>query len=235
MNFQILIILILASASVSAFLSPETARQNLLGNRELPLNATPKTEKGQRKPWEFFRFVSQSSKFVPSPFQSKPPLRVVQPGDILWRPESPSNEFSFAPLDDVVMGGASASNFDNASGIWRGRVTDANNGGFVGIRNTPYVQWDMRSNNCRGLELKLRSKGKSGRFKVGIRDSVDFNGIVWNSSVDVQTKATTVRNLLHTPVLFTDSPDGTAEKILSLDNTERTYTISYRHLRFVYR
>jgi len=144
------------------------------------------TEKDVRKPWEVLRFISQSSKFVPTPFQSTPSRRTVNHGDVLWKPEQ-RNEFQFAPLDDVVMGGASSSNFDVTTGTWRGKVTDANNGGFVGIRNTPYVNWDM--SKCRGIELYLRrtnDKTKAGRFKLGLRDSTEFNGIVWADSVDVK-------------------------------------------------
>jgi hypothetical protein len=137
----------------------------------------------ERKPWDVFRFVSQSSKFVPTPFSSKASKQLVKPNDLLWKASSPT--FTFAPLDDVVMGGASSSTF--ANGVWKGTVTDANNGGFIGIRNTPNFDWDLSS--CRGLELTLRRRtGPSvSRFKVGIRDSMDFNGLVWAASFDLPT------------------------------------------------
>lgn len=137
----------------------------------------------KRQPWDLFRFVSQSSKFVPTPFTAKAKKQLIKPNDLLWRPSAPA--FDFAPLDDVVMGGASSSTFFN--GAWQGSVTDANNGGFIGIRNTPNFNWDLT--NCRGLELTLRKRsGPSvSRFKVGIRDSTDFNGLVWAASVDLQT------------------------------------------------
>jgi outer membrane lipoprotein SlyB len=111
-------------------------------------------------------------------------VQVVQPGDILWKPGGQQqNSFTFAPLDDVVMGGASSSGFDAATGKWTGQVTDANNGGFVGIRSTPNLQLDMT--NCKGLELKLRSN-KQKRLKVAVRDSTEFNGVVWSTSVDLK-------------------------------------------------
>lgn len=137
----------------------------------------------ERKPWDLLRFVSQSSKFVPTPFSSKATKQPVKPNDILWKPSAPA--FTFAPLDDVVMGGASSSTFSN--GVWQGTVTDANNGGFIGIRNTPNFDWDLTG--CRGLELTLRRRsGPSvSRFKVGIRDSTDFNGLVWTASFDLPT------------------------------------------------
>jgi hypothetical protein len=82
------------------------------------------------------------------------------------------------------MGGVSDSSVDNASGLWRGTVTDENNGGFVGIRTTPNVNLDLSS--CRGLEWKFQtSANMPGRLKVVLRDSEDFNGIAWSTSADI--------------------------------------------------
>jgi hypothetical protein len=98
-----------------------------------------------------------------------------------------NNIFTFAPLDDVVMGGVSSSTFDGVRGIWRGTVTDANNGGFVGIRSTP-----LNNNNinvidlsqCKGIEWTLAGTDTDMRLKVVLRDSTDFNGVGWTSSKD---------------------------------------------------
>jgi len=149
-----------------------------------------KNKKKERRPWNVFRFLRQSSRFVMP--RGGADERTVSPGDVLWRPSS-SSSFAFAPLDDVVMGGASSSRFDAATGTWTGEVTDANNGGFVGIRSTPNLKYDMSA--CRGLEIKLRDRGSSSssssgggggtRLKAGLRDNNEFNGIVWNSSFDV--------------------------------------------------
>jgi hypothetical protein len=138
----------------------------------------------ERQLWNPFRFVEQSSKFVSlpsSPF-SQQSDRVIQPGEVLWSPSSPSNECNFAPLDDVVMGGVSSSLFDDTTGTWSGTVTDANNGGFIGIRNFPYTKWNM--SKCQGLKIKLKCTSDS-RIKFGLRDTAQFNGIVWNSSTNV--------------------------------------------------
>jgi hypothetical protein len=135
------------------------------------------SEAAQRRPWEFGRFVRQSSKFV-SPFPQRVTGSKIQPGEVLWEPSS-NSALSFGPLDDVVMGGASSSTFDNNNGVWRGTVTDANNGGFIGFRSYPTQKWDMR--DCRGIEVKLRG-GSGKRFKFGMRDSPDFNGICWTTS-----------------------------------------------------
>ena len=139
----------------------------------------------ERQTWNPFRFVEQSSKFVKLPFVgTNVPPTVIRPGDVVWK--SGSKAFQFAPLDDVVMGGVSSSSFDNSRGIWKGQVTDANNGGFIGIRSTPSVNYDMP--NCRGLQVKVKllSGNKEKRFKFVARDSTDFNGITWATSVDAK-------------------------------------------------
>merc|ERR1712071_122011 len=99
--------------------------------------------KPERVPWDGLRFLKQTSQFItmPNPLArfdaSKQPV-LVNPGDVIWEPNSASNPFAWAPLDDVVMGGASQSGFNAATEIWKGTVTSANNGGFVGIRTTPF-------------------------------------------------------------------------------------------------
>ncbi|KAL7471404.1 hypothetical protein ACHAXS_011704 [Conticribra weissflogii] len=108
-------------------------------------------------------------------------------GETIWSPSSTSSTksiFQFAPLDDVVMGGASSSTIDNNTGMWTGTVTDANNGGFVGIRSTPFsngLSLDM--SDCKGVELRLRL-GNGKRFKFVVRDSTEFNGVCWTTSFD---------------------------------------------------
>jgi Complex I intermediate-associated protein 30 (CIA30) len=147
-------------------------------------------EKG-RQPWDVIRFVQQSSKFVSLPFVPSGPKKTksISPGQVIWKPTSSSSDkiFQWAPLDDVVMGGVSRSTVDNASGLWKGTVTDANNGGFVGIRSTPpTLQLDLT--RCQGLEITFQtSPNMPQRLKVVLRDSSDFNGIAWTASVNVPT------------------------------------------------
>lgn len=148
----------------------------------------------ERRPWNLFRFVEQSSRFV-NPFPtSGNTKRTFGKDQVLWKAGSSTSttDFTFAPLDDVVMGGASSSRFDAATGKWTGDVTDANNGGFIGIRSTPFVEYDM--SQCKGVQLKITpSKKASLRLKVVIRDSTDFNGIGWTTSIDIAANGSTIR------------------------------------------
>lgn len=138
--------------------------------------------------WNPLRFVQQSSRFVQFPGTTGSSTTVtVKPGDVLYQAgnNKAQNEFDFAPLDDIVMGGVSKSTFSN--GIWKGTVTDANNGGFIGIRSVPNGKtYDCTA--CKGFQVKvrlLRSPGNSRvRFKFATRDSTDFNGLTWATSVD---------------------------------------------------
>lgn len=145
---------------------------------------SPESPKQEKVPWEFGRFVKQSSKFVtlPNPFQTTSPAAAdkIRPGELLWTPAS--SIFSFGPLDDVIMGGASSSSFDQETGVWKGTVTDANSGGFIGMRSFPSVQWNMEG--CNGIEMKIKG-GQGKRFKFVLRDSTEFNGVCWTSSIDV--------------------------------------------------
>merc|ERR1712176_798401 len=68
------------------------------------------------------------------------------------------------------------------TGIWNGVVTEANNGGFVGIRSNPFRK-GMDMSTCKGVQLKLR-KGDRKRFKFVTRDSPDFNGVCWTTAFD---------------------------------------------------
>lgn len=117
---------------------------------------------------------------------------LTPPGDVIWEPGSSSNNFfKFSPLDDVVMGGASKSFIDNETGIWRGTVTTANNGGFVGIRSTPFdhqpTSLDMT--RCTGLTIKVKNgkTAKMDRFKAVVRDSTALNGVSWTTSFDTSS------------------------------------------------
>jgi hypothetical protein len=142
------------------------------------------TPKGERVPWDWKRFLSQSSKFVelPSLPKKSEAARVLSPDDSF-------GELQLFPLDDVVMGGASASTFDNDSRRWTGEVTALNSGGFVGIRCKSIGPLDLSATT--GVVLKVRPDGTERRFKFVLRDSTDFNGICWTASFTVGSPSLT--------------------------------------------
>lgn len=174
-------------------------RNKIMGSRTcIAAQESPKP----RVPWEFGRFVRQSAEFLELPPLFRGPdnggIRIVLPGDSLWQPLTSSDDtipllFEWRPLDDVVMGGASSSSFENKSGTWKGFVTDANSGGFIGIRTTPLSRppsarsrkslsaLDM--SKCKGIRLRLRG-GMGRRIKATVRDSTAYNGVAWTSSLD---------------------------------------------------
>jgi hypothetical protein len=137
MNSLVLLLLSLAALAAlgDAFAGKTAGWKSRPAVPEIEAQFDPKEKPSEKQKWELGRFVKQSSKFVTMPFASTP-TRTILPGDVIWQP-SANGDFTLAPLDDVVMGGVSSSDFDNASGKWVGRVTDANNGGFIGIRSTP--------------------------------------------------------------------------------------------------
>ena len=135
------------------------------------------SQQQQRVPWNAVRFLQQSSKFVRL-FPTRSQRRILQPSDSL-----PFSQM--APLDDVVMGGASASSFDSSTSIWKGTVTDANNGGFIGIRSSNSFVWD--ATQCTGLEWEIENVDRRPfQLKFVVRDSTDFNGVTWTTIAKVQ-------------------------------------------------
>jgi Complex I intermediate-associated protein 30 (CIA30) len=234
----------LAAVSVRAFAAggkPATSPSSTVSRTSLFAEASPSSSSTQRRqPWNVFRFLKQSSQFVeilPRPASSSS-RKVLKPGSVVWEPAttsaSSSNGFAFAPLDDVVMGGASSSAV-SSSGKWTGTVTDANNGGFVGIRSTPSFEYDF--SQCQGIEVTVRTNAKQKRrYKLGVRDSKEFNGIVWNASFLVNgggKPATTTKVRIPfdklTPTLFAGTvPD--AQPI----NKGRVVGIQFVYSKFEY-
>jgi len=194
-----LLILLSACCNCLAF-SKQGIPTRLSQQRTSRIPASSSSEADQRKPWEFFRFVRQSSRFIDI-LPRQVSKRSVQPGDVLWKPVDTKKNFDFAPLDDVVMGGASSSTFDGNTGKWMGQVTDANSGGFIGIRSTPVVDLDM--SNCKGIELKLSPPNKKSlRLKVVMRDSTEFNGVAWTTSEPVSKRSIKIPFDQQAPTIF---------------------------------
>ena len=178
-----------AVTSSAAALRPAPATRALIvavekGWASRPELAQPSavTPMEERTPWEWKRFLTQSSEFIelPSlPSRATEPL-VIQPGDSF-------GDLQLFPLDDVVMGGASSSSFDNAQRKWAGEVTTRNSGGFVGIRSKS-LDPPLDCSAAKGMQIRVRPVSRAPlRYKIVLRDSTDFNGICYAASFDVGT------------------------------------------------
>jgi len=85
----------------------------------------------------------------------------------------------WTPVNDVVMGGVSRSEFTQAEpGIARfsGTVSLENNGGFASVRTAPR-QW--QTSDAGAFVLRVRGDGK--RYKFTVRTDNRFDGIQYQS------------------------------------------------------
>ncbi|XP_057949330.1 uncharacterized protein LOC131144612 isoform X2 [Malania oleifera] len=115
----------------------------------------------------------------------------LQSGKLVYGFEdSSSRELAWGALDDVVMGGVSESTFQidttggengGPTGLFRGVVSTANNGGFTSIRTRNFsVPEDLSAYD--GLELRLRGDGC--RYKLIVRTSADWDTVGYTASFD---------------------------------------------------
>ncbi|XP_043688659.1 protein HIGH CHLOROPHYLL FLUORESCENCE PHENOTYPE 173, chloroplastic isoform X1 [Telopea speciosissima] len=101
-----------------------------------------------------------------------------------------SRELPWGALDDVVMGGVSKSTFQidptggetgGPTGLFKGVVSTANNGGFTSIRTRNFiVPEDLSAYD--GLELQLKGDGR--RYKIIVRISPDWDTVGYTASFD---------------------------------------------------
>ncbi|KAM7505851.1 hypothetical protein LguiB_004755 [Lonicera macranthoides] len=99
-------------------------------------------------------------------------------------------ELAWGALDDVVMGGVSESSFhidptggenSGPTGIFRGVVSTANNGGFTSIRTKNFsVAEDLSAYD--GFELRLKGDGR--RYKLVVRTSRDWDTVGYTTGFD---------------------------------------------------
>jgi hypothetical protein len=110
----------------------------------------------------------------------------LQPGEILlFDFTNPAEEIKavWGAVDDVVMGGVSASNFriSNRKAIFSGVVSTDNNGGFASVRSRNLTQpWDLSA--YRGIRLRVQGDGQ--RYKFITRCEGKWDGISYCYSFD---------------------------------------------------
>ncbi|KAK8629324.1 hypothetical protein V6N13_078168 [Hibiscus sabdariffa] len=101
-----------------------------------------------------------------------------------------SKELDWGALDDVVMGGVSESTFQidrtggengKPTGLFKGIVSTANNGGFSSTRTKNFSSpADLSAYD--GLELRLKGDGR--RYKLIVRTSTDWDTVGYTASFD---------------------------------------------------
>ncbi|MFK0733509.1 MAG: CIA30 family protein [Gloeotrichia echinulata GP01] len=98
---------------------------------------------------------------------------------------NPSAELKnvWGALDDVVMGGVSASNiqFVENTALFAGNVSTANSGGFASVR-TKNFEPAFNLSGYKGVELRVRGDGQ--RYKIFLRTEVKWDGLGYSYSFD---------------------------------------------------
>ncbi|XP_057417267.1 protein HIGH CHLOROPHYLL FLUORESCENCE PHENOTYPE 173, chloroplastic isoform X2 [Lotus japonicus] len=101
-------------------------------------------------------------------------------------------QLSFGALDDVVMGGVSESTFlidpsgnenGGPTGVFKGVVSTANNGGFTSTRTKNFSKPEDLS-AYDGLEFRLKGDGR--RYKVIVRTSSDWDALGYTAGFDTE-------------------------------------------------
>ncbi|CAL8147364.1 unnamed protein product [Prunus armeniaca] len=115
----------------------------------------------------------------------------LQNGKLLFGFEDNNyRELAWGALDDVVMGGVSESTFQidpnggengGPTGIFKGVVSTANNGGFTSIR-TKNLSTAEDLSAYDGLELRLKGDGR--RYKLIVRTSRDWDTVGYTAGFD---------------------------------------------------
>lgn len=145
--------------------------------------------------WDVGRFFQTLSYFETIPvvswlqkmvFGSTPPPPPPQPqAGALFdfsQPAAPSDQ-TWGALDDVVMGGVSASSFQPKEGValFTGNVSTANSGGFTSVR-TRNFEPPLNLAGYAGIELQVKGDGQ--RYKFLIRDEDTWDSIAYSYSFD---------------------------------------------------
>ncbi|WP_193199708.1 CIA30 family protein [Nostoc sp. MG11] len=88
-------------------------------------------------------------------------------------------------VDDVVMGGVSASNmqFVENTALFAGNVSTANSGGFASVRTKNFdPPFDLSDSQG----VKLRVKGDGQRYKIFLRTEAQWDGVGYGYSFDTE-------------------------------------------------
>ncbi len=147
--------------------------------------------------WDLGRFLQTLNYFEAVPvyswvqkmFTGATPPQMPQPqsGIIFNFQEASSTALNqrWGALDDVVMGGVSASSLQQTpeGALFTGGVSTANSGGFASVRTRNF---EPPLNLFGKTGLTLRIKGDGNRYKFLIRDEDSWDSVAYAFSFDTQ-------------------------------------------------
>jgi Complex I intermediate-associated protein 30 (CIA30) len=101
---------------------------------------------------------------------------------------------AWGAVDDVVMGGVSASSLQISSNcaVFTGNLSTENSGGFASIR-TRNFEPALDLSNYQGISLRVRGDGK--RYKLFLRPSEQWDGLGYAYSFDTNSSMGNITNL----------------------------------------
>ena len=124
-----------------------------------------------------------------------------QPGEVVIDFGSEQEPGLWTPVNDVVMGGLSASRFAASgagSAVFEGSVSMENNGGFASVRRKPGGLGLKK-----GARLRLAFRGDGHDYKLRLRTTDAFDGVNYEAvfrTTDGAWQAQTFRTDDFTPV-----------------------------------
>jgi len=97
--------------------------------------------------------------------------------------KDPDEASRWRSTDDVVMGGRSSSamHAGDQVGVFAGELSLERGGGFASVRRRDQIV-DLSAYDA--IELRVRGDGK--RYKLNLRTSDDFDGIVYQAAFETQ-------------------------------------------------
>ena len=148
----------------------------------------------ERQSWDAGRFLQTLSFFESIPvvswlqhmvFGSTPPPPPQPQAGLIFDFTQPSSTLNqvWGALDDVVMGGVSASSFQmqDSAALFTGTVSTENSGGFASVRTRNFDP-PLNLTGHSGIELRLKGDGQRSKFLV--RDEDSWDSLAYTYSFD---------------------------------------------------